>query len=104
MTDLKQMIAEQQARRTELTEHQRAVWKLNQTYEDGNRALLEAMIEASGRKIGDVIKLTGGEEAKIYWFKLLGEELVASCHDRTKAGKWSNRPRRSIKIPVKIEE
>jgi hypothetical protein len=99
------MIADQQARYEALMDAGRIVEELRTAYQDGTLALTKALAEAGGYEVGQIIKLTDGREARIHHIRLTdGEELIASCHDRTLSGKWSQRARLHVKLKVKIEE
>jgi hypothetical protein len=59
----------------------------------GEAALVAALVEASGRKLGDIITTVDKREGKIVHFRLATEGfgLVARCQGKTKAGQWSDR-------------
>ncbi len=103
--DLKQMIADQQARLAAYRAAQHVVWDAEKAYREGSQALTKALIEASGYKVGQIVKTTDGSEMMISHIRLTDDqELIAACQDRTGNGTWSKRSRRLVKLNVKIEE
>jgi hypothetical protein len=105
MTNLKQMIADQQARVAASRAAYAAYSKAKMAHEAGSKELTAALVEASGRKVGDVLKTTDGREAMISYFRLTDDgTLIAACDGKTKAGKWSSRVGFPVTLNVKIEE
>lgn len=67
--------------------------------------LFRALITASGRKPGDILKGKDGAEYKISHLRFHSESkaLIAACHDRTKTGAWSQATRASVTINVSLD-
>jgi hypothetical protein len=106
MTNLKQMIAEQQALLAARRKTFDAYREADAAYILASKALTDAMVEASGHKVGDVLKTTDGREAMIRYFRLTDSAtLIAACDGKTKStGKWSSRVGFTVTINIKIEE
>jgi hypothetical protein len=102
MTDLKQMIADQQALKAARDATYTAHFEADERYREGSKRLTEALIEASGRKVGDEFRTTDGRDARIYHFLQTDNgKLTAICHGKTKAGKWSSVIKFTVNFPIK---
>jgi hypothetical protein len=103
---LRQMIADQNARAAAAAEARETARKLNSEEGTGKTILRDALIEASGYKVDQIVKSADGRELKIVHIRLDFDNttLLASCRDRIKSGSWSAAPRLVVRLVNKALE